>query len=154
MLFIQISRLLLDLWHFPSRFPSCLLSGVLQPLLLTGKELCPCWCGSLLQPGVGYEPKSMSTLLSIALASCFPQFLSCATLFPIHFTMFSPCRWKMLFLQRWHPLSWSCPVLFCRQQVNKTKQQLVGSPVGSPCLELCCHGLGSSFPIPGVFYPQ
>lgn len=57
----------------------------------------------------------------------------------------------MIFLQRWHPLSWIHPVLFYRQQVNKTKQQVVGSPVGSPCLELCCHELGSSFPIPGVF---
>lgn len=57
----------------------------------------------------------------------------------------------MIFLQRWHLLSWSHPVLFYQQQVNKTKQQVVSSPVGSPCLELCCHGLGGSFPIPGVF---
>lgn len=42
-------------------------------------------------------------------------------------------------------------MLFYQQQVNKTKQQVVVSPVGSPCVELCCHGLGSSFPIPGVF---
>lgn len=39
MLFIQISHLVLVLWPFPSCFPSCLLSGVPQPLLLTGKEL-------------------------------------------------------------------------------------------------------------------
>lgn len=101
--------------------------------------------------GWAVSPRSMSTVLSFALASWFPYCLSCAILFPIHFTAFSLCRWKMIFLQKWHLLSWSHPVLFYQQKVNKTKQQVAVSPVGSPCMELCCHGLGSSFPVPGVF---
>lgn len=56
-LFIHISHLLLLLCPFPSCFPSCLLSGVLQPPSFTGEEPCLCWCGSLLQPGAGCEPQ-------------------------------------------------------------------------------------------------
>lgn len=141
MLFIQISHLLLVLWPFPSRFPSCLLSGVLQPLSLTGKELCPCWCGSLLQPGVGCEPQihehcaflCTGFVISLIFVLCHPSSHP-----------FSLCRWKMIFLQRWCLLSWSLPVLFYPQQVNKTKHW-------SPQWELCCCGLGSSSPLPGVF---
>lgn len=84
MLFIQISSLLLVLWPFLSCFPSCLLS-------LTGKELCSCWCGFLLQPGVGCEPQTQEHctflctgfLVSLVFVLCHPLSYPFYRVFPL-----------------------------------------------------------------------
>lgn len=88
MLFIQISCLLLVLWPFPSRSPSCLLSGVLQPLSL-GKDCVCAGVGVSCSLGWAVSPRSISTVLSfgfvvsLAFILCHPFSYPFYCIFPL-----------------------------------------------------------------------